>query len=173
MPLGSQKGKCICTPEKVRLWRINDGKNLCEQSQSPLKIEARLEGWLAQDISILHPKLRVIGRQVETGYGGVTDLLCLDRDGDLIIVELQRDKIPREIIARVLDHPSWVKELSNERITAIAESYLGHGWLEEAFNHRLAVDLPETLNENRELSYGQRSIPAQRGPSSVCPRCMA
>lgn len=93
---------------------------------------------------------------METYFGGVTDLLCLDRHGDLVIVELQPDKIPREIIARVLDHLSWVKELSNERITAIADSYLGHGRLEEAFNHRFGVHLPETVNENRELSYGQR-----------------
>lgn len=137
--------------EEVRLWRIQGGDTLHEITRSPLDLEARLEVWLERDISVLSPGLLVIGRQVETDFGGFIDLLCLDRTGDVVVVELKRDKTPREITAQILDYGSWVKGLSNERITAIGEAYLGQGKLEEAFKRRFGAELPETLNENHRL----------------------
>lgn len=138
-------------PEEVRLWRIEGGDNLREIPRSPLDLEARLEVWLERDISVLSQGLLVIGRQVPTDFGGFIDLLCLDHSGDVVVVELKRDKTPREITAQTLDYGSWVKDLSYERITAIAEGYLGQGEFEEAFKRRFAADLPETLNENHRL----------------------
>jgi hypothetical protein len=35
----------------------------------------------------------------------------MDRRGDLIILELKKDKTPREITAQILDYASWVKDL--------------------------------------------------------------
>ena len=137
--------------EEVRIWRIQGGDNLREIARSPLDLEARLEVWLEREISVLSPGLLVIGRQVETDFGGFIDLLCLDREGDVVVVELKRDKTPREMTAQILDYGSWVKGLSNERITAIGEAYLGQGKLEEAFKRRFGADLPETLNENHRL----------------------
>ncbi|MBV8452242.1 MAG: DUF91 domain-containing protein [Deltaproteobacteria bacterium] len=137
--------------EEVRLWRVEGGDSLRELAQTPLDLEARLEKWLERDISILSPDLLVIGRQVKTDFGGLIDLLCLDQTGDVVAVELKRDKTPREITAQILDYGSWVKDLSNEQITAIGEAHLGGGKLDEAFNLRFGIDLPETLNENRRL----------------------
>lgn len=138
-------------PEEVRLWRIEGGDNLREIPRSPLDLEARLEVWLKRDISVLSQGLLVIGCQVETDFGGLIDLLCLDHSGDVVVVELKRNKTPREITAQTLDYGSWVKDLSAERITAIAETYLGKGKFEEAFKRRFGADLPETLSENHRL----------------------
>jgi Endonuclease NucS len=138
-------------PEEVRLWKIEAGDNLREISRSRLDLEARLEAWLERDVSTLDPGLLVIGRQVETDFGGLIDILCIDQSGDVVVVELKRDKTPREITAQTLDYGSWVKDLSNERITAIAEDYLGRGKFEEAFTRRFSTELPEILNENHRL----------------------
>lgn len=138
-------------PEEVRLWRVQGGDLLQEVARSPLNLEARLETWLERDISVLNPDLLVIGRQVETDFGGVIDLLCLDGSGDVVVVELKRHKTPREITAQALDYGSWVKDLSPEKITAIGEAYLGQGKLEEEFKRKFGTDLPETLNENHSL----------------------
>lgn len=67
----------------------------------------------------------MVGRQVETDFGGLIDLLCVDAAGDLVVVELKRDKTPREITAQALDYASWVVNLTHERVTSIAEAYLG------------------------------------------------
>ncbi len=137
--------------EEVRIWRIQDGDTLSEITHSPLDLEGRLEVWLERDISVLSPGLLAIGRQVETDFGGFIDLLCLDQVGDIVVVELKRDKTPREITAQVLDYGSWVKYLSNERVTSIGEAYLGQGKLDEAFKCKFGTELPETLNENHRL----------------------
>ena len=53
-------------------------------------MEACLEDWIEEDISILSNDFLVIGRQVATEYGGAIDLLCLDRQGDVVVVELKQ-----------------------------------------------------------------------------------
>jgi RecB family endonuclease NucS len=123
-------------PEEVRLWKVEAGDTLRELTRTQLDLEARLEIWLERDMSILSPDLLVISRQVATDFGGLLDLLCLNRTGDVIVVELKRDRTPRDITAQILDYGSWVKSLSYEQIVALAKGYLGprgQGSLDEAF----------------------------------------
>ena len=82
-------------PQEVKLWKILDRKNLKEINKGKLDLEERIEDWLEQDISIISNDLLVVGRQVETDFGGIIDLLCLERNGDLVILELKRQKTPR------------------------------------------------------------------------------
>lgn len=139
-------------PEDARIWEILDEDNLREIKKAKLNLEERIENWLEKDISLLSNELLVIGRQVETGFGGIIDLLCLDSNGDSVIVELKRDKTPREITAQTIDYASWVKDLSNDKITEIADKYLGDkGPLEEAFKNKFGIELPETLNEEHSM----------------------
>ena len=139
-------------PQDVKIWEIQSGNVLKEIKKAKLEMEKRIEEWLEKDISIISSDLIVIGRQVETDFGGVIDLLCLDRNGDVVIVELKRDKTPREVTAQVLDYASWVQGLSNERITEIANNYLGErGPLEKAFEEKFDEELPEIINENHKM----------------------
>jgi len=138
--------------EDIRIWEISDGKTLKEIKKSKLDLETRLEQWIKEDIRIVSDDFINIGRQIETDFGGVIDLLCLDRNGDLVIIELKKEKTPRDIVAQVLDYASWVKDLSNERITDIANKYLGtKGPLERAFKDKFDEELPEILNESNKM----------------------
>ena len=134
---------------------MGSGESLTEVGRSALDLEARLQEWLAHDISVLDPGLLVIGLEVATDFGGYIDLLCLDAVGDVVVVELKRGKTPREITAQALDYGSWVVDLSHERVTSIAHAYLGEGGLESAFRDRFGTDIPATLNgDHRMLIVG-------------------
>jgi hypothetical protein len=109
---------------EVHLWQVGRDDRLSGISRARLDLESRLQEWLAHDISILDPGLLVIGRLVETDFGGLIDILCVDAEGDLVIVELKRDRTPREITVQALDYASWVTGLSNDRVIAIANEYL-------------------------------------------------
>lgn len=139
---------------EIRLWKVQPDRQLSSLQPSKLDLEERLEEWLAQDPSLLSNELLIIGRQVETRFGGVIDLICLDRKGDTVIIELKRDKTSRDIVAQVLDYASWVNELSNEDISGIANKYLssrdGHQ-LEESFREKFDSELPEVLNESHSI----------------------
>lgn len=138
--------------EDIRIWDISEGKTLYEIKKSKLDSEERLEEWIEEDISIVSDDLIIISRQIQTDFGGVVDLLCLDSHGDVVIIELKKEKTPRDITAQSLDYASWVKDLSNERVTEIANKYLGtKGSLEDLFKKRFQEELPEILNESHKI----------------------
>jgi hypothetical protein len=148
-------------PDEVRLCRIGPDDNLDEMGRTSLDLEARLQEWLARDISDLDPELLVIGRKVETDFGGYIDLLCIDAAGDLVVIELKRDRTPREITAQVLDYGSWVADLPHARVTSIADGYLGQKGFDQTFRDRFGTDVPETLNsDHRLLVLGSRIDPS-------------
>ena len=131
--------------QQVQLWEITDDK-LKRLNESGIDYEQRLEDWLVHDISILNRNLLVIGRQVPTSYRGLLDLLCLDRSGDIVVVELKKDRTPRDVSAQVLDYASWARGLSRKEILEIAEAYLKRSLADtfrEAFE---GEELPADLN---------------------------
>lgn len=137
--------------EEVRIWQVDKADSLTEIKRSRLDREERIERWISGDISLLSPDLLVIGEQVETSSGGRIDLLCMDRSGNLVIVELKRDKTPREVTAQALDYASWVKELDVEAIGAIASQHLKGGSLDDAFQSKFGCELPEVINEHHAM----------------------
>ena len=137
--------------EEIKIWQVDAGDKLRLINRSKLDFENRLEDWLDEDISILSPDLLVIGKQIRTTFGGIIDLLCINRNGDLVIVELKRDKTPREVTAQSLDYASWVKNLSHEKILDLADNYFAKTNLEEEFRQKFDEDLPEVLNDSHGM----------------------
>lgn len=56
----------------------------------------------------------LIGRQEITSFGGRIDLLAIAPDGSLVLIELKRDRTPRDIVAQALDYAAWVDQLNAE-----------------------------------------------------------
>ncbi|MCW5977603.1 MAG: DUF91 domain-containing protein [Bryobacteraceae bacterium] len=137
--------------EEVRIWQVDKADALTEVKRSKLDLEARVERWLSRDISLLSSDLLVIGEQVATSSGAFIDLLCIDSAGSLVIVELKRDKTPREVTAQALDYASWVKDLGTEEIDAIAARRLKGTTLKAAFQAKFGADLPEVINEHHAM----------------------
>jgi hypothetical protein len=144
-------------PIEVGIWRMGDSPEKIDFSE--MDTEKRLEDVLASDISIVDPNLLLIGRQVPTDYGKFIDLLALDREGQLIVIELKKDKTPREVVAQLLDYGSWIGDLAEDDIANIFEKYinkynpiLNEKSLDEVFCETFNVDeMPETLNDSHEL----------------------
>ena len=144
-------------PIEVGIWRMGNSPEKIEFSK--MENEKRLEDVLGEDISILDPNWLLIGRQVPTDYGKFIDLLALDREGNLVVIELKRDRTPREVVAQLLDYGSWIKGMGEDDIASIFEKYtskyspsLQEQSLDEAFCNKFSVDeMPDALNESHEL----------------------
>ncbi|AUS99211.1 hypothetical protein CLI64_01710 [Nostoc sp. CENA543] len=141
--------------EDLKIWQVSAEDKLTEINKTKLNLEERIEKWLERDISILSPDLLVIGRQVITDYNGIIDLLCLDAGGNVVIVELKRDKTSREVTSQALDYASWVKNLSTEQVISIAVNYFNYigkqETLEEMFQLKFQRELPEAINSQHKI----------------------
>ena len=144
----------------MNLWSVKDNQ-LQELPKSRLDREERLENWIEKNSTITGLEILMIGRQVVTFFGGRIDLLGMDMEGNLMILELKKDKTPREIVAQVLDYASWVKDLNYKQIEEIASNYL-HTSLQKAFYNRFQTDLPEEINKNHSMVI----IASELDPSS-------
>jgi hypothetical protein len=133
----------------MKLWQVN-GKELQEINREMLSEEQRLEDWVVKDPSILGIDLLLIGRQVTTASRGRIDLLAIDEDANLVILELKRDKTPREIVAQSLDYASWVKGLSYDQIESIAKGFTGQS-LPQIFADHYDFSIPATVNASHSM----------------------
>ncbi|MGW9302410.1 endonuclease NucS domain-containing protein [Streptomyces cyaneofuscatus] len=149
-------------PLEFGLWRVDDKP--VRVATQPMPSESRLEELIEADPGILGHPLLLIGRQVLTRYGKVVDLLGMDAEGGLHVLELKRDRTPREVVAQVLDYGSWVQELTNDQIRDIDTSYArGRGLaeeLDEAFALRFGGAPPEALNATHALTIVASEIDA-------------
>ena len=133
----------------TKLYRITNNR-LRPLARSRLANEAALQGWVADDPSKVGLDVLVIGREVTIENGGRIDVLAINRDGDLSIVELKRDRTPRDVIAQILDYASWVTTLDTVSVQDIALRQLGTP-LAEAFKERFDLTLPEELNRSHNM----------------------
>jgi len=108
--------------QEIKLWNI-DNDMVNQVLQTPLDYENRLEKWLIEDISILSNNLAVIGSQVLTSFSKKIDILAINSVGELIIIELKRDKTYREVIAQALDYATWVKDLDYDDLNNILNKH--------------------------------------------------
>lgn len=136
------------------LWRV-DGK-ATRLNPARLQQESRLEDAIAADVGLVDDQLLIIGRQVATDYGKLIDLLAVDPDGDLVIIEVKRDRTPREVVAQILDYAAWITSLTYERITRIHDVYRDQCALpampfETAFEEAFGETPPDALNESHRL----------------------
>lgn len=137
-------------PVEMRMWRI-DGDEPKPLVTSVLPAEKDLHEFLKRDPSLLGERLLVIGSEVITPYVPRLDLLAIDAEGNLNLLELKRDKTPREVVAQVLDYGSWVSTLSRDDIIDIASKHLDQPF-EAAFEDVFGAAPPDDLNGDLSLT---------------------
>lgn len=137
-------------PIQHAIWTVSD--NPKQLTVGRLPNEQLLEDMIIRDPRILSTEWMPIGRQEITGFGGRIDLLAIAPDGSLVLVELKRDRTPREVIAQAMDYASWVEQLTADRIAQIYQRFSGGGNLDAAFAQRFGSELDEdTLNESHQI----------------------
>ena len=144
-------------PIEVELWKLGDAPSRVPFES--MESESRLEDLLAYDLGIADPNLLLIGRQVPTAHGKFIDLLAIDGEGQLVVLELKRDRTPRDVVAQLLDYGSWIRGLEDDDIAAIFDRYQRKvasdteaTSLDEAFCAKFGTSsMPETLNDGHHL----------------------
>lgn len=138
-------------PVEIGLWRVDGFPERITPKVMPL--ESRLEKLILDDPEILETKLLLIGNQIPTKYGKYIDVLGIDADGVVHILELKRDRTPRDIVAQALDYASWVQGLGNEDIRDIFTAHNPTAVFDEQFALRFdGAPVPDELNSSHVMT---------------------
>ena len=151
----TEQGKKV---EKDRVFVLSENKRPEECENIPYAYEEEIEDLLEKNIEILERDAFIIGRQVETGYGKRIDLVAMDKDANIIIIELKKATTKRYVMSQIFDYWSWVEKLKQEEINGnIAKStYKGKNHLDEfksiedKFTDRFEKK-PTAWNSNQKL----------------------
>lgn len=132
------------------IWKVGtEPKSL---SPATLASEQQLEDMIVAAPEILSDEWMLIGRQENTGFGGRIDLLAIAPDGSLVLIEIKRDRTPREVVAQAIDYAAWVEKLDPEDIAAIYGRFAPNRSLGEDFRERFGQSLDEdTLNQSHQI----------------------
>lgn len=137
------------------IWKI--GEKPQPLTAVRLKSELLLEQQITRDISILNASWLLIGRQVYTDFGKYIDLLTIDASGSIIIIELKKNKTPRDVVAQAIDYAAWVETLPSEKFVQIYADFASKYGIPEisfdqAFKAKFGV-LPteEEVNSSHQM----------------------
>jgi len=99
-------------------------------------------------------KVLIIGRQITTNLNSYVDLLGIDNSGNIIVVELKRNKTPRDTIAQILEYASFVENLDYAQLNEIYQDYSGEDVSLEDYHQQYFESEPEekvSFNKHAKL----------------------
>ena len=136
-------------PIQQSLWRLTSSAQKLQPAR--LDSEKQLEDFIVDHPEMLDPNWMLIGRQVQTDFKGIIDLLALQPDGTPVVIELKRDKTSREVLAQTLDYASWLEDLEPSRLQKIYESFVPGGNLARDFQAKFHAPLEDDALANDHL----------------------
>ena len=129
---------------------------------SDLKLKERfdIEIWVKNNPFILKEDLLIISEQIILPSGRQPDLIALDREGNLVIIELKRDDSGREVYWQTITYAAQFSEYSYIDIVEMYEDYRDKNEIEGSSCQELIEDFIEVEVEN--LNQKQRLIMASK-----------
>jgi hypothetical protein len=142
----------------MKLFTINKDGKLSEYKEEVFKKDN-----IEQDLEILlenNPEyffetsnVLIIGRQVTTNLNSFIDLLGIDKNGNTIIIELKRDRTPRDTVAQILEYASFIENLDYNQLNEIFKNYFGDVVELEDYHQQFFKN-----NENDAVSFNKQLI---------------
>ena len=135
------------------VYDIEESGKLTKVNHKPVNEEKDIDIVIESHPDVIEPDLRIIGRQVVTNTGKFVDVMAIDKDANVVIIEDKKSKVPREVIAQILDYAVWAETLKDHQLNKIAKENVklyGHTTLAKMFEEWTGDDNPD-WNENQKL----------------------
>jgi len=137
-------------PIRTQIWTV--GAQPAPLKNAVLASEQFLEEMIVNAPALLSEDWLLIGRQENTGQRKRIDLLALAPDASLVLIELKRERTPREVVAQALDYASWVERLGADDIAAIYQRFRPGCDLAADFQARFGAPLDtDSLNSSHQI----------------------
>lgn len=121
-------------------------------SAQALKERFDIQEWIEKTPEILGEELLVIGKEVILPSGKRLDLLCIDRRGNVAVVELKRDDSGSSIEWQAIKYASYCSKLLPNEIYRQYATYMGKTDAEAAHEINEFIDVEaEGLNSEQRI----------------------
>jgi len=130
---------------------IKDNK-VIKYKQASVEKEVEIEEFLEKHPKILDDDIFIIGRQVQTSSKARIDLMGLDKNGNVVIIEIKKGVSARDVVSQILEYGVWAENIQYEDLNSIAkEKHLDsfpdlYKKYETEFK-----SIPEPFNQNQRL----------------------
>ena len=123
----------------MEVYRI-DTDSLDRVEETEIESEEKLEEHLtqAEGAKIGGVEILYVDQQGSPGEGGIFDIVGVDYQGNIIVIELKRDRTPRDIVAQALEYAASIR----------AEEY---EHLNERYQEFASVDDPTLRDKHTEF----------------------
>ncbi len=135
---------------ETALWRVAEVPT--RLSASSLATEAQLEQMICAVPQLLSEEWMIVGKQEQTSSAGRVDLIAMAPDASLILIELKRDRTPRDVVAQALDYASWLETLAAQDVDAMYRRFRPGANLARDYQQKFGSDLDESsLNQSHQI----------------------
>ena len=135
---------------EIKSWQIVNGQLTqvsSTMSEHGRKEAEHLEQWIKTNHEILGDDIAIIGEQVRSKSGRL-DFLGIDREGNLVIIELKRDRLAREVLTQAIDYASDMATYDRDALNSICLEFTEKE-LEDYLSEKFEVNLEE-IEVNQE-----------------------
>ncbi len=137
-------------PIRHAVWKVAAQPQALDEVS--LAKEQQLEEMIIADPRILSDQWMLIGRQEETGQAGRVDLLAIAPDASLVLIELKRNRTPRDVVSQAVDYASWLEKVTPDRVAAIYDRFSSGRSLSDDFKKRFGLDLEDdSINQSHQI----------------------
>ncbi|MBZ5511854.1 MAG: endonuclease NucS [Acidobacteriia bacterium] len=84
-----------------------------------IRMENDLRDYLAANIFLVEKGLTLVGKEYDTREAGRIDLLCKDKSGAHVVIELKKGRIGHEVVGQALKYIGWVQKNLNKKARGI------------------------------------------------------
>lgn len=121
-------------------------------SELGMKERFDIEEWIEKTPSILGENLLVIAKELTLSSGRRLDLLCIDKEANLVIIELKRDDSGSEVEWQAIKYTSYCSSFTPDEIYQYYAAYLQISELDaqKKIEEFISADI-ENLNDKQRI----------------------
>ena len=85
--------------------------------------ESEIENFIIKHPDVVEKDLIILGNQVQTNLNKRVDVMGLDKNGNVVIMEIKQKSTDRDVIAQILEYGVWAENLDSDTLKKIAEKH--------------------------------------------------
>jgi len=94
----------------MSLYKHDTNRKITEYARLDMPREEDIEDFLHRHPEVVEKDIMIVGRQVYAG-DMIIDLLGIDRDGNVVVIEVKKGAASRDVVSQILHYAVWARDI--------------------------------------------------------------